>query len=169
MGELSASTWRRIADATGEIELDLRYAPLYLTRWRGRLSCEVVTEFFEFSTVVAKRAISETGRVAYVNHVDALERPDAEVRRLVGDLSVEFKRDGYGMMSVGSWQIVSNSLLRGVLRALGWVTNDTVDGRLASSWADGIAQATAALAAAGQRAPAIDGRSYRFPELRASA
>lgn len=169
MHEPSAFTLHRIADAMGEIEVDLRFAPLYLSRWRGRLSAEVITALFEFTTVVAKQAIAETGRVAYVNHVDTLERPDAEVRRLIGDLSVEFKQAGYAIMSVGSWQIIGNPLLRGVLRALGWVTNDTVDGRVASSWEEGIAQATAALAAAGQRAPVIDGRAYQFPEQRASA
>lgn len=154
----------RFADADGEIEVDPRFAPLYLTRWRGRLSASVVTALFEFSTEVAAVALAEGTRVAYVNEVDEIARPDAAVRRLISELSVELERSGKRAAMVGSWQVISNPVIRGFLKALGWVTNNAVDGRVAADWADGIAQATAALVAAGQALPPIDAANYGFPE-----
>jgi hypothetical protein len=156
----------RLADEHGSIEIDRRFAPLFLCDWRGRLSIEVVSSFFEFSAEVADRALAELVRVAYVNDVDSIERPDSEVRRLIGDLSVDLERTGRRAAMVGSWQILRNPLIRGVLKATSWVTNGLVDGRVARNWEDGIQLAIAALVAIGQPVPEIDATGYVFPSSR---
>jgi hypothetical protein len=153
----------RFADEHGEIEIDLRYTPLYLCRWRGRLSHSIVTELFAFSAEVADRALAQMMRVAYVNDVDEIERPDGEVRRLIAELSVDLERNGQRIAMVGSWQIIRNPVIRGVLKAASWVSNGLVDGNTAADWNDGIRRAVLALEAAGQPVPALDPSSYRFP------
>lgn len=163
---LAAVELIRITDAGGEVVIDVDYAPLYLTYWRGNLSMELIARLFEFSNEVGQTALESMTRLAYVNHVDDVQRPDAQVRRLVTELSVEHERSGRKAPTVGSWQIISNPMIRGVLTALRWVSSDLVDGRTASSWDDGITRAVAALTDAGQQVPTIDPSSYEFPHQR---
>ncbi|PRQ09040.1 hypothetical protein ENSA7_10300 [Enhygromyxa salina] len=156
----------QIADATSEILIDVAHAPLYLSCWRGQLSVDVVTQLFEFSHEVAQAALDSMTRVAYVNHVDDVQRPSSDVRRTVTELSLELARSGRREPTVGSWQIICNPLIRGVLTALTWVSSKMVDGRIVSSWEHGITEAVAALEDAGQQLPLgaeIDASRYLFP------
>jgi hypothetical protein len=154
-----------IADATGEIILDVAHEPLILSCWRGKLSVEVVAEFFEFTNRVGQAALDSMTRLAYVNHVDDAERPSSEVRRAITELTVALQRAGRGAPTVGSWQVIRNPVIRGVMTTLQWVSRD-IDRRMASSWEDGITRAIAALELAGQPMPpgsSIDPASYQFP------
>jgi hypothetical protein len=152
---------RRFTGPRGEILVDLRYAPLFMSMWRGELDLDMVEQLFAWTRERNRVALEELSQVAYLNHVDELHMVSGDVRRRISELSIDLHASGLREGMVGSWQVLSSPMLRGFLRAASWVTNGAVDGRVVGSWAEGIAVAVAALAREGV-AVTVPG-PYSFP------
>ena len=89
--------------------------------------------------------------------------PATDVRRRINELTLDMRANGSRDAMVGSWQILANPLVRGLLKAGSWITNGNMDGRVAANWSDGIAQAVLELRRVGVDVPSIDAGSYVFP------
>jgi hypothetical protein len=130
----------RFTGSDGEIAIDPRHAPLYLSVWEGELDEEIVRDFFVWSKERSRMALEMGTHVAYVNDVDRI-RVNADMRKLISDLSKDFQQSGYAAANVGSWQILSSPMIRGALTAVRWMTSDAVAGKPTKDWMHGIREA----------------------------
>jgi len=153
---------RRVGADSFELAIDLRHAPLYITRWSGRATLDDAAALQAAFTELAEAAEQRGGRIAYVNHVGGLERSSSEVRRRLTEVAAELNRSAHGRASVGSWNIVSNAVIRGTLRMIRWMTSNEGEDHFVASLAEGITEASAALERVGESVEVV-AADYSFP------
>jgi hypothetical protein len=156
------TTLTRLADPHCEIVIDRRYAPLYLTRWTGKLSVEVLGELHDCLLGFGQTALAAGLRLAYVNHVGGIERSSAAVRRAFIERAAQLRHSVHGQVQLGSWHVIGSPLVRGVLAMARWVTAGDDEDHFVGNTAEGIRGATAALAKHGVDID-IDPSTYEFP------
>ncbi|NVB39674.1 hypothetical protein G6O69_17660 [Pseudenhygromyxa sp. WMMC2535] len=154
----------RFTGSKGEILVDARFAPLYLTSWRGKVDAEVLDKLYAWLLDESAAIAAKGGCIAYVNDLGAIETASSGVRQIFVDRAANLRHTVHGQVNVGAWHVVGEGEARGILAKLAWVSPNDWKGYEVSSWAEGIRAAQEALREAGIEIEEPEPEDYAFPD-----
>jgi hypothetical protein len=152
------------ADGSAAVVVDTRHEPIVISTWFGAPNTALVERYFDWlGETLGGFAATKTG-YGLINDASDAGRPDPMVRRLLAERGDVVSAESVHLM-LGSYTVISNPLVRGVMTALSWVRRGSWQTTLAASCAEAIAGLHATFEQQGQRFPAqLRAAEYRRPQ-----
>lgn len=145
---------------------DDTFFPILISTWFGSPTETLVRSYYRWLHEQLARSKRESLPLIIVTDSGPAGVPSAEVRRLIADLTIEWDKAGAKEVRAGSYVVIENALMRGVITTLNWLHGDLQN--------ENVATCERALALAlnnlsGRRVPAPPGlvpAKYRRPDRR---
>lgn len=110
----------RYGSARCEVVLDVRYAPIYISCWRGKPTIEAATWHAEQTDEYVEGIVSKHPKLVSIHCAILSERPDGDTRRFFAQRLAtmpQLTRDAI----LENYVVVPNAMIRGALTAIGWL------------------------------------------------
>lgn len=145
----------------GTVIIDDRYVPLLVSTFIGEVELAQGRWYERIVLEVIARSVSEGRRVANVHDAGQVTRTTAEMRQFWAEMS---SRNGAMLESrtLANLVVVTSSLMRGVLTAVGWINPKVASLKLFPSLEAAVAEALKLLRHAGTPVTLPPG-GYRTP------
>lgn len=147
------------------VSFDDRYAPIYVTAWMGQTSLEAAKWGLELQGGGAREQLRRGGRMIAISDATHVERPTPEVRKYFAEHAEELARTTHGVL-LSSYVVTANPLVRGVITAVGWMSETARGVKGVATMREAIERALRDLENAGIPRPSgLDPLSYQLPAL----
>jgi hypothetical protein len=142
---------------------DDRYAPIVITIWSGRANIEAARWHTELQEQDMQKAVAKGQKLISISDATKAERPGPEVRKFWADsLASTTPEQEAGTLS--TYVVISSAVMRGVMTAIGWLSERARSIKSEPTLADAIRAALEDLDAAGIPRPAgLDPDGYTPP------
>ncbi len=154
----------RLRDGVSSVTIDTRYWPIAIASWIGKPTEDLVRQYFaQADTRLIARA--RKGRLGFILITDATtaDQPSPKARTLIADLTNAQPEDAMAL-SIGSFLVVDNAIIRGVVTALRWVLPRMRDVESVQTMEQALTRSLALLDGRKIPRPAdCDARAYRRP------
>lgn len=145
------------------VTFDDRYAPIYITTWVGTTTLEGARWGTEKQAAVAAELVRRGRRMITISDATRVERPPPEVRKYFAD-STNANTSAHGAVSISSYVVLTNPLVRGVMTAVGWMSEAARRVTTVATMRDALERALADLDAARLPRPVgLDPAGYEPP------
>lgn len=152
-----------VRDGETSVVVDSRAWPIVFATWFGAATEKLAEHYFEQQTRLFDRARREGQPFILISDTFAATRPSATARKRIAELTTAQPADVPGL-SLSSYIVIENALIRGAVTALRWVTTSMDASETVESIDVAIERALAALDEAGVARPAgFRASDYRRP------
>lgn len=98
--------------------------PILISTWFGTPTEALVRDYYRWLHEQLARAKREQQPLVIVTDSGPAGVPSADVRRLIAELTQVWDKAGAKEVRVGSYVIIENALMRGVINTLNWLHGD---------------------------------------------
>jgi hypothetical protein len=112
--------WARGSEGDS-IANDDTFFPILISTWFGSPTETLVRSYYRWLHEQLDRSKRERLPLIIVTDSGPAGVPSAEVRRLIADLTLEWDKAGATEARVGSYVVIENALMRGVITTLNWL------------------------------------------------
>jgi hypothetical protein len=145
----------------GIATFDARYAPLYITTFRGRIELDAA----EWNAAVARpfleAAVREHRPVFYITDAREMAAPSATVRKYWADQMKTQRHMTERFLA--TYIVINSAILRGALTAIQWLVDRPDQLRYVTTFAEAVREADRLLVEAGHPPAKLDPLTYRPP------
>jgi hypothetical protein len=132
--------------------VDNTYWPILIATWFGRPSEALVEKYFGEHDRHVQRARNANEKIIVITDTFATERPNPVARKRIVELT-EAQGDAARAVTLRSYIVIENPVIRGVVTALGWVYPKFADSENVGSLAQALELGVEALRSLGIPAP----------------
>lgn len=118
------------------VELEQDQFPILVARWSGDTTSADVDTFFSWLEGHIRRARAGGTRLALINVADT-QRSNPEVRRQLTDRAKSLE----GNDDVGTWIVLNNLMVRGILTAIQWMDPSSKRNRVVPTYEQALREA----------------------------
>ena len=142
---------------------DDRFAPIVITIWSGTASVEVARWHNELQREDVRKAVAKGQRLVSISDATKADRPGPEVRKFWADALAETTPEQEAG-TLSTYVVISSAVMRGVMTAIGWLSERARSIKSVPTLADAIRAALEDLDAEGIPRPSgLDPDSYTPP------
>ncbi len=150
-------------DGDSSVIVDDALWPIMIATWFGRPTEALVDRFFEFHAQLLDRARVEGTRIVMITDTFATERPSPMARKRIVDRT-EAQAADVRQLTVDSFIVIENPVIRGVVTALAWVYPKMAESKNVGSLAIALEGSVESLRRAGIATPKhLVPSAYRRP------
>lgn len=154
---------RTAVDGESSVTIDDALWPILIATWFGRPTEGLVDQYFQNHDVFLQRARDEGTRIVLITDTFATERPSPMARKRIIDRTEAQAKD-VRYLTVESYIVIENPVIRGVVTALAWVYPKMAESKNVGSLAIALEGSIEALRTAGIAAPKhLVPSAYRRP------
>jgi hypothetical protein len=153
----------RLSREGSEASFDARFAPIYVTQFRGRIQLESAEWLDKVASPIFARALSEGKPAFYIVDARGMQSPPATVRRYWAD-SIERNRAQLSQM-LGTIVVVDNAILRGALTAINWLTGRGNAISYVTTFTEAVVEGNRLLSAGGHSLVELNATDYNLPAV----
>jgi hypothetical protein len=152
-----------LRDKDAAIVVDDSAGGIVFATWFGEATISLVDQYYEWNEAVLERARRERTKFVLVTDTFGAARPSPAARKRIAERFARMPRD-VGEITIASYIIIENALLRGVVTALAWMDPRLEGSVTVASVPLAIEGAIKSLTAAGVTPPAnLTPESYKRP------
>ena len=152
-----------LRDADSAVVIDDSARGIVFATWFGEPTIPLVDRYFEWHGAYLDRLRKERGRFALITDTFATARPSPNARKRIADRTAALGPDTQEL-TVGSYLVVENALIRGAITALAWLHAPLAETQAVGSPALAIDAALRDLDAAGIPRPTnLSPATYKRP------
>ena len=152
-----------LRDADAAIVIDDRAPGVVIATWFGEPTLELVDRYFDWHAVFVDGVRKARGRFVLITDTFATARPSPSARKRIAERTEALGPD-LQELTIGSYLVVENALIRGVITALAWLHAPLAETVPLGSPALAIGAALRDLDAAGIPRPAnLSPATYKRP------
>lgn len=154
---------RTAVDGESSVTIDDALWPIVIATWFGRPTEDLVDRYFDLHAQLLERAREEHTRLVLVTDTFATERPSPMARKRIVDRT-EAQPSDVRHLTVESFIVIENPVIRGVVTALAWVYPKMSESKNVGSLAAALEGSIDALRNAGIATPKhLVPSAYRRP------
>jgi hypothetical protein len=158
MGEVSFCRARPGTFAT----FDARYAPIYITTFRGRIEVEDASWHTDVSHTFFDADVRANRPIFYITDAREMEAPSAKVRRFWGQ-EMDVHPETTEKVLENNVIVINNAFLRGALTAVQWLMQRKSGMRYVTTLEEAIEEGIQFTLKKGLPRPKLDPRTYTPP------
>jgi|GEM_PF-826880 len=156
----------RLSHQGAEVSFDARFAPIYVTQFRGSATLESAQWLDQTAAPIFAQAIANKKPVFYIVDAQGMRSPPATVRRYWAE-TIESKRAQMSQM-LGTIVVLDNAVLRGALTAINWLTGRGNAVGYVGTLPEAVAEGNRLLIERGFPPADLDGTRYELPSRTAA-